>query len=137
MLISRYVTLFLVPVAFILSWFNMIPISFYSSIISAFFGFFSLFFINYTFRWYTHKNGIGEGDFDLLCFIGAFTGIFGCWASLTIGSLLGSLFGLISIFYTHYFTTKAISKQIPFGPFLAIGAIIYIFYQSHLYAFIS
>ena len=137
MLISRYVTLFLLPIAFLFSHLHMTPIRLSASITGALFGFLSLFLINYIFKWFTNKNGIGEGDFDLLSFIGAFTGIFGCWASLTIGSALGSIVGLLSIFYIHYFTTKTISKQIPFGPFLAMGAIIYIFYQKQLYAFIS
>jgi leader peptidase (prepilin peptidase)/N-methyltransferase len=130
MLISRYVTIFLVPVAFTLSYFNMMPITFTASLIGALCGYFFLFFINSIFKWLTNKNGIGEGDFDLLCLIGAFTGILGCWASVTIGSALGSIFGLLYMLYIRYFTTKETNSLIPFGPFLASGAIIYIFFMN-------
>ena len=132
MLISRYVTLFLVPVAFVLSWYNLLPISFLSSTCGAAFGYLFLFTINYIFKHFANKEGIGQGDFDLLCFIGSFTGIVGCWAAVTIGSALGSLVGIGYLLYIRYFTNKTISTKIPFGPFLACGAIIYVFFKHIL-----
>ena len=134
MLISRYVTLYLVPLMFILSSYNRLPISFGESVFGALFGYFFLFIINHLFKYFTHKDGIGEGDFDLLCFIGSFTGIVGCWASVTIGSTLGSLCGLSYLLYARY-TKQAANPQIPFGPFLATGAIIYIFFNTHIILF--
>ncbi len=135
MLISRYVTLFLVPIAFILSWFFLLPITCTESILGALAGYLFLYIINAIFRYFTHKEGIGEGDFDLLCFIGAFTGIIGCWASVTIGSTIGSIFGILYLLYTRYFAKQTVSTMIPFGPFLAAGAIVYIFYQKNILHF--
>jgi len=135
MLISRYVTLFLVPVAFLLSWHGLLPISFFASICGAVIGYLFLSIINYIFKYATNKDGIGEGDFDLLCFIGSFTGIFGCWATVTIGSTLGSIFGIIYLLYACYFTEKTISTKIPFGPFLAFSAIMYVFLQHIVNAY--
>lgn len=132
MLISRYVTLFLVPTAFIFSWLNMLPITLSASMVGAVFGYLFLLLINSVFKYFTNKDGIGEGDFDLLCLIGAFTGVFGCWASITIGSTLGSIFGLMYMLYIRYCTTKTVNTQIPFGPFLAAGALVYIFCQAQL-----
>jgi len=83
------------------------------------------------FKYFTGKEGIGAGDFELLACIGAFTGILGCWLSLVIGSLLGSLFGL-----TQLISGKASrSTKIPFGPFLAVGCIIFVLLQNIMLKF--
>jgi len=121
MLISPYVTLYLVPCAFVLSSLHMIPISLPESLIGALCGYSFLLIINYIFKRFTQRDGIGEGDFDLLCLIGSFTGVIGLWASVTIGSAIGSLYGLLFLTYNRY------STKIPFGPFLAFGALCYIF----------
>lgn len=128
MLISRYVTLFLIPFAFIFCIFNLLPISIIQIILGTLFGYFLLFSISKVFFILTKKDGIGEGDFELLATIGAFSGAPGVWISLLLGSILGSLFGLFLM------SIKRIefSNRIPFGPFLAIGSIIYILYQNQI-----
>jgi len=78
---------------------------------------------------------MGEGDFDLLFLIGAFTGIIGCWATITIGSMIGSIVGIINIAYLRLSTTNtdaSLTTKIPFGPFLALGAILYVMLQKQL-----
>lgn len=128
MLISRFVTLFLIPVAFIFSFFNMLPITLIQIFFGLFFGYFLLFVISKTFLLFTKKEGIGQGDIELIAFIGAFTGIVGCWISLLLGSILGSIFGIILILFKNLnFQTR-----IPFGPFLALGSIIYVLYQDQI-----
>lgn len=136
MLISRYATLFLVPVGIGLSMYGFLPISFRESIGGALFGYFFLFGINYIFKYLRQMDGIGEGDFDLLLFIGSFTGIVGCWISITIGSVLGSLYGIITML-TQKDTNMAQfqSTKIPFGPFLAFGALIFVFIQKQIYCY--
>lgn len=126
MLISRLVTLFLVPLGIALSAANLLPISALESILGACVGYGFLWLVSKIFTFCTHKQGIGEGDFDLLCFIGAFTGIIGCWASVLIGSIAGSIIGL----YYCATTRNAYSIKIPFGPFLALGAILFVFLQA-------
>lgn len=132
MLISRLATLFLVPFGIALSATNLLPISTLESILGAGIGYCFLWLVSKVFTYYTHKQGIGEGDFDLLCFIGAFTGILGCWASVLIGSMVGSIVGL------YYFATtrQAYSIKIPFGPFLAFGAILFVFLQTPITQFL-
>lgn len=81
-----------------------------------------------------NQDGIGEGDFDLLLFIGSFTGIVGCWISITIGSFIGSLYGIYALLSAHYkYENKdtLLSAKIPFGPFLALGAIIFVLFQKY------
>lgn len=81
-----------------------------------------LFIMATLFRLSTGKEGMGQGDLELLAFIGSFTGVLGCWISLLVGSILGSFFGLAYIF----FSGKKKNVKIPFGPFLAFGAMSFV-----------
>jgi leader peptidase (prepilin peptidase)/N-methyltransferase len=76
----------------------------------------------------TGKDGMGGGDIKLLAMMGAFLG----WKSILfiifVSSLVGSVVGL---------TIMAVRKKdsklaIPFGPYLAAAAVIYIFYGPQL-----
>jgi len=140
MLILRHATLFLVPFGFVFSAYGLLPLSLSGSIAGAIFGYLFLFTINTLFKYIRNKNGIGDGDFDLLLFIGSFTGIVGCWTSITIGSILGSLYGLCSIIflaYHHKENNDIHNTKIPFGPFLALGAIIFVFLQRYFFLIFS
>lgn len=128
MLISRLCTLYLIPVAFIFSYFGLLPITLQQSIWGAILGYFSLWAVAKIFYLARKKKGMGEGDFELLATIGAFLGPIGVWFSIMLASIFGTLVGLILIIAYKY---KQDAK-IPFGPFLAFGAIIYIFAQNYL-----
>jgi leader peptidase (prepilin peptidase)/N-methyltransferase len=76
----------------------------------------------------TRKEGMGGGDIKLLAMMGAFLG----WKSVPFiifaSSLTGSLIGI-----TLMIAQKKDSKlALPFGPFLAFGAILYIFFGKEL-----
>ncbi len=129
MLISRYVSLFLVPLGILLSSLGLLPISAMESIIGALFGYGILWITATVFWLITKKEGMGQGDFELLAFIGSFTGIFGCWITLIMASLAGSLIGICYMMITG----KKRNLKIPFGPFLALGAIIFVILQKFLY----
>jgi leader peptidase (prepilin peptidase)/N-methyltransferase len=130
-------TIFLAPLGILLSALDLLPISWQESVCSALFGYLFLFIINRLFKWWRNIDGIGEGDFDLLLFIGSFTGIIGCWASITLGSILGSLYGITSLFFTQSDEISQLSLQtkVPFGPFLACGAIIFVLMQKSIFFF--
>jgi leader peptidase (prepilin peptidase)/N-methyltransferase len=122
MLISQFVTLFLIPVGLGAAYLGYVPISIGQSIVGTVIGYASLWSVNYIFNACTKKQGIGEGDIDLLAFIGSFTGVVGVWMSVLVGSLLGSLIGVLYIIlYKSSGNTK-----IPFGPFLSVGAILFV-----------
>lgn len=123
MLISGYATTYLIPVGFFLSFFQLIPISIIDSILGASIGYGSLSLIASLFHRLTKKEGLGQGDMDLLGFIGAFTGIYGCWISLLLASIFGSLVGIIYLSITKKNTHHT---RIPFGPFLALGAMSFV-----------
>jgi leader peptidase (prepilin peptidase) / N-methyltransferase len=134
MLISRCVTIFLVPLGALFSTYGLLPLSLRESIAGALFGYLFLFSINSIFKYLRNMDGIGEGDFDLILFIGSFTGIIGCWTSIMIGSILGSLYGLCTFLFTKNTNDKlSLQTKIPFGPFLAFGAFLFIFGQQQFF----
>jgi leader peptidase (prepilin peptidase) / N-methyltransferase len=71
---------------------------------------------------------MGQGDLELLAFIGSFLGVSGWWITVIMGSLIGSLIGIL---YMICFK-KERSIKIPFGPFLACGAMLYVLFESLL-----
>ena len=127
MLISRLTTIFLIPLAFIFSYFQLLPISVTKSLLGIILGYGFLFIISQLFYLLRKKKGMGEGDLELLALIGAFLGPAGCWISLFLGSILGSVYGLI-----YMIKTKNRSAIIPFGHFLAFGAISYVLFGQYL-----
>lgn len=88
----------------------------------------SLLLVAYGYQWLTGKEGMGGGDIKLLAMMGAFLG----WRSVPFiifsASLLGSVIG-ISLMVARGRDAKL---AIPFGPFLAFGAILYIFYGNRI-----
>lgn len=88
----------------------------------------SLLLVAYGYHWLTGKEGMGGGDIKLLAMMGAFLG----WKSVPFiifaSSLVGSVVGI-----TLMMVQKKDSKlAIPFGPYLAFAAILYIFYGRQL-----
>ena len=73
-------------------------------------------------------EGLGMGDVKLLAMTGALFGTSGAFYTIFFGSLLGSLCGLALII----FTGRKASQHIPFGPYLAIATILYIFTGEEL-----
>ncbi len=132
MLISRYMTWGLIPVAFALSFFKLLPLTLTESILGALFGYVVLWLIARLFYALRNIEGMGDGDIDLLAMIGAFTGITGAWSSLLLGSFLGVVASLV-----HMIFSKRARIKIAFGPWLAAGALIYIFFQDQINALIQ
>ncbi|MFZ5994771.1 MAG: prepilin peptidase [Thermodesulfobacteriota bacterium] len=70
------------------------------------------------------REGMGGGDIKLLAMIGAFLGWQALPFTILVSALLGSVVGIIAIIKTG----KDARMAIPFGPFLSIGAILYLFW---------
>lgn len=128
MLISRLVTLFLVPIGIALSAFDLLPIDSIDSIAGALSGYGLLWLTKTIFYRIKGQEGLGQGDLDLLCLIGSFTGVLGVWFTLLVGSISGSLVGIIYL-YTH---KNVRDVKMPFGPFLALGAMSYVLLQPYI-----
>jgi len=69
------------------------------------------------------RVGLGLGDVKLLAMTGAFFGLQGAFSTMFFGSLLGSVIGISLMLLAR----KGLSHHLPFGPYLALGTIIYIF----------
>ena len=134
MLISRWVTIAFVPVGIIMSFTDTIPISPINSMMGAATGYLSLWLISALFYLITRKEGMGQGDLDLIACIGAFTGIVGVWMTVLLGSLFGSVVGIGYLIYQRRMQRY---MKLPFGPFLALGAITYVLLQDPLLRFIG
>ena len=74
------------------------------------------------------REAMGRGDIKMLAMIGAFLGPAGVVCSLMLATFSGCLVGGLGIFIGRF--TK--SKQLPFGPYLAIGAAIWMLFWPDL-----
>lgn len=76
------------------------------------------------------REAMGRGDLKFIASIGAFLGWRGVLCSIFAGSLVGSLVGLT----TMVLGKRAWSAKIPFGPYLAVGALLWMFFGQQLLA---
>jgi len=87
-----------------------------------------LYAVAYAYYAVTKREGMGGGDIKLLAMIGAFLG----WQSLLYvvfsSSLVGSVVGVAAMFKQR----KGGQTRIPYGPFLALGAISYLLFSQQL-----
>ena len=89
-----------------------------------------LFAVAWIYHRITGREGMGGGDIKLLAMIGAMIGWQGILVTIFAASLLGTLGGLLAMLKSG----KGMRLAIPFGPFLAGGAIIYLFFGDRLIA---
>ena len=88
----------------------------------------SLALVFYAYLWLTGREGMGGGDAKLLAMLGAFLGLKAVPFIILVSSLAGSIIGLSIM----AFQRKGRHLAIPFGPYLALGAIVYVFYGPQL-----
>lgn len=102
-----------------------------SSLIGLLLGGGVLYTIAFLYFFLRKQDGMGGGDIKLLAMLGAWLG----WQSLPfiilVSSSAGSIVGLIAMRWQK----KGGSTRIPFGPFLSIAALIYIFYSEKILYF--
>jgi leader peptidase (prepilin peptidase)/N-methyltransferase len=82
-----------------------------------------LFLIAFLYVALRKREGMGMGDVKLLAMLGAFLGWEGVVFIMLVSSLIGTAAGLILIFRKK----ENLRYAIPFGPFLSLAAVIYIF----------
>jgi len=91
----------------------------------------SLLAIAYGYQALRGQEGMGGGDVKLLAMIGAFLGWQSIFVTLMVASVAGSVIGVALMLYRRADTKLAI----PFGPFLACGALVYLFFGDRILAF--
>lgn len=98
--------------------------TFLQSILGMVIGGGSLFLVAFAYYTITKREGLGGGDVKLLAMIGSFLG----WSGVIITIFFGSVIGLVSGIIMMIKEKQDTKYPIPFGPFLSIGAIIYIYW---------
>jgi leader peptidase (prepilin peptidase) / N-methyltransferase len=76
----------------------------------------------------TGRDGMGGGDIKLLAMIGALIGWQGVLFTIFFSSISGTIVGLLLTLPAG----GSLKRRLPFGPFLAAGAIAYIFLGTEL-----
>jgi len=74
------------------------------------------------------KEGMGGGDIKLMAMLGAFLG----WKTVILTTFLGSLSGSIIGIGLMAFRGREKGSLIPFGPFLALGALLSLFFGQEI-----
>lgn len=115
-------------VAMLLSFFRRPNLFFTEALYGILLGGGILWAISLTYEFLLKREGIGFGDVKLLAMIGSFLGPYGAAFSLFIGSLFGSIAGIAIILATK----KNLKYAIPFGPFLSLGAMIFVFWGERI-----
>ncbi|MBI5642965.1 MAG: prepilin peptidase [Deltaproteobacteria bacterium] len=115
-----------VIIGLLLSYF--LPVGIIDSLIGILLGGGTLFGIAAAYLLLAKTEGMGGGDIKLLAMIGAFLGWKGVIVTLLLGSFMGAFIGMGYIL----FAGKGSRFPIPFGPFLACGALVHLFFGDAL-----
>jgi leader peptidase (prepilin peptidase)/N-methyltransferase len=99
-----------------------------NAVIGAVVGYLTLWSVYWLFKLTTGKEGMGFGDFKLLAAIGAWLG----WTLLPLVILLSSVVGAAVGISLIVFTKHGRNIPIPFGPYLAGGGLIALFWGQTL-----
>ncbi len=113
---------------FFLAGFGLSQINWLDSLIGILVGGGSLFLVAWVYSLITKEEGMGGGDIKLLAMIGAVIGWKGVLFTIFVASAVGTLAGILVMLKSR----KRMRLKIPFGPFLAIGGIAYIFFGPQL-----
>jgi leader peptidase (prepilin peptidase)/N-methyltransferase len=94
------------------------------SLIGGIFGYGIIWSIIFLYKVIRNREGMGLGDAKLLAVIGFWFG----WISIPFVIFISSIFALIAVTPRLINKSKKITSEIPFGPFIIIGCIVYIIF---------
>lgn len=87
-----------------------------------------LFLVGTAFEKVTGREGMGGGDVKLLAMIGAWMG----WKALPFIILISALSGAVIGGVSLAASGQGVRSRIPFGPFLALGALVFLFFGEDI-----
>ncbi|UCD32526.1 MAG: prepilin peptidase [Desulfobacterales bacterium] len=122
-IIPDVITLPGIPIGLIAS-FALPTVGFKDAIIGMLVGGGSLWMVAWVYYLLTRKDGMGGGDIKLLAMMGTVIGLKGVVFTIFASSAVGTLVGVTLMLVKR----KNMKFAVPFGPFLSIGAITYIFF---------
>jgi leader peptidase (prepilin peptidase)/N-methyltransferase len=126
-IIPDVITLPGIPICFAAS-FALPAITYKDALFGILIGGGSLFLVAWVYTILTKKEGMGGGDIKLLAMMGAIVGWQGVLFTIFVASLVGTLAGFAVMLQSR----KGMKLAVPFGPFLSIGSITYIFFGTEL-----
>ena len=105
---------------------NSIFPNYIHSVIGGLFGYGIIWSIIYFYKQVRKKEGMGLGDAKLLSVIGFWFG----WIAIPFVIFISSAVALFSVIPSLIKKSKNMSSQIPFGPFIILGCILYIIFAE-------
>ena len=104
------------------------PLGWKASLIGAASGFLLYYFIAFSGEKILKKEAMGGGDIKMMTMVGGFLG----WKGIILTTFMGSLFGSIIGILMMFFRGREKGSQIPFGPFLALGALVSLYFGQEI-----
>ena len=102
--------------------------NFINSIIGGIFGYGIIWSIIFFYKQIRKKEGMGLGDAKLLSAIGFWFG----WFAIPFVIFISSITALLSVVPSLINKSKKLSSQIPFGPYIILGTLIYLIFESSI-----
>jgi len=99
-----------------------------NSLIGGIFGYLIIWSMIYFYKKIKNKEGMGLGDAKLLAVIGFWFG----WISIPFVIFISSVVALVFVAPSLINKSKKMSSQIPFGPFIIIGCILYLSFGDQI-----
>lgn len=99
-----------------------------NSLIGGFLGYLIIWSIILLYKKVRKKEGMGLGDAKLLAVVGFWFG----WISIPFVIFISSVLALIIVIPDLIRKSKELSSQIPFGPYIIIGTVVFIILKEHL-----
>ncbi|MEZ4525452.1 MAG: prepilin peptidase [Desulfobacterales bacterium] len=115
-----------IPLFFLAS-FAVPSLTYKDSLLGIILGGGSLYMVALSYLLLTKREGMGGGDIKLLAMMGGLLGWQGVLFTIFVSSAIGTVIGTAIMLARH----KNMKLALPFGPFLALGAVIYIFLDRH------
>lgn len=102
--------------------------NFVNSLIGGVIGYLIIWLIIFLYKKIRNKEGMGLGDAKLLSAIGFWFG----WISIPIIIFFSSVIALLTVAPSLINKSRNLSAQIPFGPYLIIGCVIFIIFGNQI-----
>ena len=99
-----------------------------NSVVGAVLGGAMLFVVAFVYEKIKKQEGLGGGDIKLIAMLGAFFGWRAAIFILFMSSVLGSIVGAVLVLVLR----KDMKYAIPFGPFLSLAGLVYLFFGRYL-----
>ena len=98
-----------------------------NSLIGGLLGYGIIWSIIYFYKQLRKKEGMGLGDAKLFAVIGFWFG----WLAIPFIIFLSSVIALLSVGPSLLKNSRTMSSQIPFGPYIILGTLIYLFFENN------